>query len=82
MTKVFLFTPQQQQTKKPIEFLKSVDSAGVENTPSSKPSDYENIELIVKRNESHKPDVMLAYQDNKREYGVLFFGKWNDGIVL
>jgi hypothetical protein len=63
---------------KPIEFVEVVNRDKNEKAVAC-PRDYQNIELICS-NYSDNVDVMLAYDDN-RNYGCLYIGYFNDGIV-
>ena len=45
------------------------------------PSDFNFIELICREYQSGS-DLMFAYDDpNKRENGMLYIGKFNDGVI-
>lgn len=80
MTKTIIIGGEQQK-KKPIKFHKFLnEKGGIEFVGGlSKPSDYLTIELIsLKYGEDF--DLMFAYRGD-RSAGVLFLGKWNDGVV-
>jgi hypothetical protein len=75
--------------KKPIEFRKSLNT-DLEFTiciNSFSPREYKNIELICLGYNTHVPtdrddnvDLIFAYNDDRRK-GILFLGKFNDGVV-
>lgn len=71
---------------KRIEFIyvavgPNLNSIEIQKTITRKPSDYKYIELIT-RNYANDLDAMFAYNNPKnREAGMLYFGKWNDGVV-
>ena len=65
--------------KKPIEFVETLDPSGVFKKPISKPNEFEHIELICK-SYSKVFDLIFAY-DEDRHCGILFLGKWNDGVA-
>lgn len=71
----------------PIEFQRALNNVGSIGSSSavmeagSSPNRYEYIELICK---DYQPgcDLMFAYHDpSKRQEGILYIGKWNDGVV-
>lgn len=71
----------------PIKFervLNNVGSIGALSAvieAGSSPGDYNYIELVCK---NYQPgnDVMFAYNNPfRRENGMLYIGKWNDGVV-
>lgn len=66
---------------KPIEFTWTYD--GKKNTwPKSGPCSWKFIELICSNYGSDELDLMFAYDDpTKRHDGVLYLGKFNDGVV-
>lgn len=67
--------------KKPIVFTKSLSLTNSFQKATMTPSDFKFIELISKRY-SGQYDIMFAYNNNSfRENGVLYLGKWNDGVV-
>ena len=45
-----------------------------------KPKNYLCLELICKSYATSDFDLMFAY-DNDRKHGMLYFGKWNDGVA-
>jgi hypothetical protein len=60
------------------ESLKLVSTKG---TLGLDPSEFKYIELICS-GYTEGCDLMFAYVNpNKRDHGVLFIGKWNDGVV-
>ncbi len=71
------------EKKKPIEFVKYLDSSinfqSVNKTVTI-PTDYKFIELIRKSNSNQRYDIMFAY-DYDRSKGVIYLGHFNDGIV-
>lgn len=84
-TKVIDLTQHKPDTElKPITFEYMVnfteprDNSLIEATDL--PSDFDNIELIS-RDYQDDCDVMFAYDNDKRNDGILFFGKFNDGVV-
>lgn len=75
---------------KPIEFLAGLSSDLCQNSVGNFrcPSKWENIELVCRgynRRFAPSPDqvvdIMFAYDSGKRSDGVLFVGKFNDGVV-
>ncbi len=71
----------------PIKFERVLNNVGATGASSavieasSSPNDYAYIELVCK---NYQPgnDVMFAYNDpSSREAGMLYIGKWNDGVV-
>lgn len=69
---------------KKIEFTKALclninlNNSLISNAECS-PCHFDNVELIQKR--LNGICVMLAYNDNNREGGMIYLGHWNDGIV-
>lgn len=63
--------------KKPIVFLQTLSIEGYVKQATSKPSHWENIELI----KSGEKDLMFAYNDGSRNSGFLVVGHWNDGVT-
>ena len=96
MTKIIKIgdPPSNDPVLKPIEFTHSLACSNSDETfatisgvpvtiqeSGSTPSMYKYIELIC---EDYLPgiDIMFAYDNpKKRSSGVLFFGKFNDGVV-
>ncbi len=81
MTKtIVLGTPTECKIKK-IEFTHSLQNSShwcIVETPAS---NYEYVELIS-LGYGNDFDIMFAYDDaNNRGDGVLYKGKWNDGIA-
>ena len=74
-----------EQVKKPIEFLVFVDTSEVMTKTKRckvakiKPNEFFNIELVNKAG-CVGLDIMFAYNQN-RNYGYLYLGHWNDGVV-
>lgn len=66
--------------KKPIEFVNGLSADMEPFNAGTKPSDYRNVELICKSYGTGELDAMFAY-DTNRAHGLLFFGKWNDGVA-
>lgn len=80
MTKVIILGEQAEQKTelKKIEFVKMLSvNVSIEKS-ESKPSSWQNIELICKNYGDY--DLMYAY-DNDRNDGVLYLGHFNDGVV-
>ena len=73
-----------ETTNRPIEFnyvLTNLKTITPVDGFHLKPNTFRFIELIAK-NYLQSLDLMFAYNENGfREKGVLFIGKWNDGIV-
>ena len=75
-----------KQVKKPIEFLVFVDTSEVMTKTKrckvvkNKPNEFFNIELVSKKAGGFGLDIMFAYNQN-RNYGYLYLGHWNDGVV-
>ena len=67
---------------KPIEFLGCLTRDwDIRKCELEKPEYYGFIELICNKYNGDF-DLMFAYDDpKKRENGVLYIGKWNDGVV-
>lgn len=83
MTKtIILGTPTECKTKK-IKFTHSLQNTGSWSIASAaaSASSYEYVELISLGYGSNF-DIMFAYDsNNNREDGILYKGKWNDGIA-
>jgi len=81
-TKVIILgqEPKEEKKLKPIEFVKhlSFDLICFED-PCNDPCDFENIELICE-NYDKGVDLMFAYNED-RNYGFLYAGHFNDGVV-
>jgi hypothetical protein len=89
MVKVIIIGEQPSKTKnKGIEFhefLTAGEIPRVANKSSNHiPKNFDYIELICRRyDQLGNYDLMFAYNNpDKREEGVLFLGKFNDGIIL
>jgi hypothetical protein len=74
-----------EEKKTPIMFILTLGRNGI-TTALTWPDEYKHIELIC-RNYKHSMDekggvhdLMFAYGDD-RNYGSLFLGHFNDGIV-
>lgn len=82
MTKVIIIGKTPQKTEKPIEFLYCWGSSNkVMKVNDMAGSDYKFIELIC-LDYFDGYDLMFAYDDpEERGNGVLYLGKFNDGIV-
>lgn len=87
MTKCIVLGNDQQvnNTPKPIEFIKKyggyINDMNWDNK-YDEPYEWDNIELICKSSSKDMIyDIMFAYNDKKRQYGVLMLGWWNDGVV-
>jgi hypothetical protein len=48
---------------------------------NSSPANYDYIELICKNYTQFEEDLMFLYNKEERNNGVLYLGKFNDGIV-
>ncbi len=67
------------KTLKAIKFERVLDLVGREAEVC--PHTYKFIELICK-DYAMGHDLMFAYNDpSNRKQGVLYIGKWNDGVV-
>lgn len=85
MTKVTkLVEEEEEENKLPIRFLYLLNYHGEILEPIElKPADYENIKLICKnylRYDENDLDLIFAWDSNPNN-GVLYLGKFNDGIV-
>ena len=67
------------QISNPIKFELLLDVFLKPQNSTCIPGQFNYIELICKNYNSSK-DLMFAYIENRSD-GVLFIGKWNDGIV-
>lgn len=68
----------------PIEFLYCLNNlARAIVTTKTKPKEFKFIELISNNNGFDLSlDLMFAYDDpQRRDKGLLYLGKWNDGVV-
>ena len=75
------------QKVKPIQFLRTLKGDSFESNCFSKPTDFDNVELICKdyykgHHDSDKEygDLMFAYYDDRKK-GILYLGLWNDGVI-
>ena len=75
-----------QPVKKPIEvkYLLANDRSFVRHS-NLKGEGFQYIELICRRyirNDIECPDLIFCYSDPERRHeGVMFLGKWNDGVL-
>ena len=88
MTKCTIIGDITWSTKKPtpIQFIKhtigDVATGGEWMPTTSKPEDWDNIELICSDNfDKQFYDIMYAYDGENRGNGILVLGYWNDGVV-
>ena len=73
--------PEKGKTKTAIEFQSFLNTNLNIDGSAYSPSRYKYIELICK-DYALGYDLMFAYDDpNKRSFGVLYIGNFNDGIV-
>ncbi len=85
-----------QDKVKFIKFIKCLSASMIVNKVVDKPYDFDNVELISSNynctvNPKKQLDLMFAYDDQYetdddsdiggRNNGVLYIGKFNDGIV-
>ena len=82
MTKVIILGQEYKKpTQKPIEFIKLLTHSFATSPNRCNPCDWKNIELICRNyGYENKFDLMFGY-DDKREYGFLYLGHFNDGVV-
>ena len=69
----------EQPEKKKIEFCRVVCADEISDKLFSKPSDYDNIELICK-NYVSQYDLLFAYNATRFD-SVCYLGHFNDGIA-
>lgn len=71
----------EEKEKKPIKFVKYLDSNGLIQASTATPDEYTNVMLISQRRD-WKFDVMVAW-DKRDSPGntMVYFGYWNDGVV-
>lgn len=63
-----------------IVFKKCLHSDNTIKTTNCTPDEFEYIELICKNYSND--DLIFAYNNpNDRSSGILYLGKWNDGVV-
>ena len=79
MTKVIDLTKEAKELK-PIEFKQHIGFNCSVISTEIKPGSFKNIELICRKYNNTKHDLMFAYHDN-RNLGGLYLGHFNDGIV-
>lgn len=81
MTKTIVLGSPIECTTKKIKFTHSLQNSGSWMTASTPASNYKYVELISLGYSSNF-DLMFAYDStNDRSNGVLYKGKWNDGIA-
>ena len=81
MTKTIVLGSPTESTTKKIEFHHFLQNSGNWDIASATASDYKYVELISLGYSSYF-DLMYAYDsDTNRGDGVLYKGKWNDGIA-
>jgi hypothetical protein len=82
MTKTIILGTPTEHTIKKIKFTHSLQNSGVWCTAVDDASMYEYVELISLGYDLGDFDIMFAYDsNNNRANGVLYKGKWNDGIA-
>lgn len=82
-------TEKPKKELKPIEFIKyhSREKAMEqvkhinETVNGIQPRNWDCIELVCKSLNERCYDIMFAYDNGKRDKGIVFFGYWNDGVV-
>lgn len=79
-TKCIVLGQEEKKELEKIEFVKALNRSFMISNASTKPSDWDNIELITKNYTYKKEDVMFAYNECRRN-GCLYLGHWNDGVV-
>jgi hypothetical protein len=91
MTKCIVLGNDQQVNNdpKPIQFIKQHNGCVRNNEwedcyeEFNQPYNWDNIELVCKSPYKNKAyDIMFAYNNNQRKYGLLMLGRWNDGVVV
>jgi hypothetical protein len=81
MTKTIVLGTPIEHTINKIKFTHSLQNSGIWCVAAATASMYEYIELISLGYGSDF-DIMFAYDStNNRADGVLYKGKWNDGIA-
>ena len=81
MTKTIVLGSPTESTIKKIKFTHSLQNSGSWSIASTPASAYEYVELISLGYSSNF-DIMFAYDsNNNRADGVLYKGRWNDGIA-
>jgi hypothetical protein len=69
----------------PIEFKKVLVSRKediLDDEVLCEPKDFDFIELICKQYTDDGLDVMFAYDKGDRVNGIIFYGHFNDGVVI
>lgn len=81
-TKVIILGEEPKAEKQnPIEFFNVLLITGEIKETREKPNEFSTIELVC-LHYSDKFDLMFAYNESSnRSDGVLFLGKFNDGVV-
>jgi len=82
MTKTSIFGQSEvkQEEKKPIKFVKYISKSFCEFQDARiKPIEWGRV-MLLNPNYTDDLDLMWAY-DGDPNYGVLYLGHWNDGIV-
>ena len=71
-----------EQEKKKIVFCRRVDVAcgHISGVIGLKPHEFQNIELIRRKQTPRDYDIMFAYNKDRRAGGI-YLGHFNDGIV-
>ncbi len=78
-TSVFGQDSESEKKKSPIEFEKTVYTNGNVESTSSDPKYWGNLILLRKGDNA---DIMYAYDNGKENYGRIYLGRWNDGVVV
>jgi hypothetical protein len=65
---------------KPIEFVKFLSSDVSLGDDLSPPQTWKYVDLVVKNYTLDGLDIMLAYDNDKYNNGVLYLGRYNDGV--
>jgi hypothetical protein len=83
MTTVKILTESQGEgVKKPIEFVYLLNNGSEQIGATAEPSMTENIVLIAKDRQQLGYDLMFSYNNNCEQFGCLYLGHFNDGIVI
>lgn len=82
MTKVSVFweAPVKVGLKKGIELKLVLSSDGKVATSVCDPIDYDNVQLFRKSEKGYY-DIILAWNEDTPDRGVVYLGHWNDGVV-
>lgn len=77
--------PQKEKKLKPIEFYTLIGGRGGAEKPGSKPSEWDNIELVCKNYRNGEYDLLFCYKKDRHgsSYSsqALYLGHFNDGVV-